>query len=115
MTLISRCNEPVSIKQDAAHSGNDLLESDVSAVVAVLGMSIGIEPTQKRADAAVRQSNTRIGSAVIEIDGVPVCCDGVAAGEYDILHVSVTFVVCFRRKHPRISPDQAFFRLLKGE
>src|SRR6266403_446506 len=87
----------------------------VTPVVTVFRVAVGIEPAQKRADAAMRQCDTRISGTVVEIDRVPVCCDGVAAGEYDILDVSVTFVIRFRGEHPRISAGQALFRLLKVE
>jgi len=45
--------------------------SFVTPVATVFGVPVGIEPTQKRADAAVRQSNTRISRTVVEIDRIP--------------------------------------------
>jgi hypothetical protein len=74
----------------------------VTPVATVFGVSVGIEPTQKKADAAVRQSYTGISRTVVEIDRIPVCPDGVAAGKYYVLDVSVKL-----SKHPRVSSDQA--------
>src|SRR4029453_17484027 len=78
-------------------------------------MAVGIAPTQKGANAAGSQSNAGIRGAVIEIDRISVCRDSIAAWEYDILDVSVSLVVSLRRKHPRISAHQTFFRPLEIE
>src|SRR5437016_2946159 len=78
-------------------------------------MAVGVEPIQERADAATRQSNTRIGGAVIKIDGVLIRANRVTAGKYDVLHISVAFIVRLGRKHPGIPANQALVRFLKVE
>src|ERR1700722_570175 len=87
--------------------------SFVAAVVTVFRVAVGVEPVQKRADAAVRQSDTGVSGAVVEIDRVAVRRDGVATREHDVLNISKTLGVGLRSKHPGISSDQAFVRLLE--
>ena len=42
------------------------------AVVGMFGMAVDREPSEKRANATVRQGNTGIGRAVVEVNGVTV-------------------------------------------
>ena len=85
------------------------------SIVRLFRMAIRVQPGQEIANAAVRQRNARIGGAVVEIDGVAIRCQRIAARKHDVLHVAMTFIFRFRRKHPRIPPNQAFFWLLKVE
>jgi len=88
-------------------------KSFVTTVAAVFRMAVGVQPAQQRANAAVCQRNTRIGSAVVEIDCVPIFRHRIAARKYDVLNISLPFILRFRRKHPGIPTAQAFVRLLR--
>jgi hypothetical protein len=50
-----------------------------------------------------------------EIDSFAVCRDGVAAGKYSILNVSVTFLAASGANIQESRPSQTFSRLLKIE
>src|SRR5437667_12198108 len=78
-------------------------------------MAIDVQPGQKTANTPVRQRNARIGGTIVEIDGVPIRSQRIAARKNHVLHIAMTFIFGFRRKHPRIPPNQAFFWLLKVE
>src|SRR5205809_577675 len=83
--------------------------------MSLLRMAIGVQPGQEITNTAVRQRYTRIGGAVVEVDGVPIRCQRIAARKHHVLDVAMTFIFRFRRKHPRIPPNYAFFWLLKVE
>lgn len=85
------------------------------AVVSLLGMAVGVQPGQEATNAPVCQSNARIRGAVVEIDGVAVCSNGIATGEHDVLNISVAFVIRFGGEHPGISTDQTFLGLFEIE
>ncbi len=78
-------------------------------------MTIDVQPGQETANTAVRQRNARIGGTIVEIDGVSIRCQRIAAWKRHVLYVTMTFIFRFRSKHPRIPPNQAFFWLLKVE
>jgi len=65
----------------------------VPTVAAVFGVAVGSEPGQKRANAAVRQSDTGIGSSAIEIDRVAVRGQRVATRKHNVLDIAMTLVV----------------------
>src|SRR5258707_1490333 len=87
----------------------------VTPIATVFRMTVGVQPAQQTANAALRQSNTGIVSAAIEIDTVPIRRDGIAAGKYDVLDISVTLVFRLVRKHPGIPAGQTFVGFLKIE
>src|SRR5260370_35063970 len=78
-------------------------------------MAIRVQPRQQTANTTVSQRNARISGTVVEIDGVPIRSQRIAARKHHVLDVAMTFIFRFRRKHPRIPPNQAFFWLLKVE
>src|SRR6266571_5730178 len=85
------------------------------SIVSLFRMSVRVQPGQKTANTAVRQRNARIGGSIVEIDGIAIGCHGIAARKHHVLDVAMTFIFRFRRKHPTIPPNQAFFWLLKVE
>ena len=64
-------------------------------------------------DTASRQSHTRISRPIVEMDGVSIRCDGLAAWENDIADVSSSLIGSFRAKHPRISAKQTHLWLIE--
>jgi hypothetical protein len=78
-------------------------------------MAVGIEPAQEGAYATVCQSNTGIGSPVIEIDRVTVSGHCVATRKDNVLDIAMTLILRLRREHPGIAADQTLIRLLKIE
>src|SRR2546423_10289226 len=106
-------NSRVHSKECAGSRTRRLLA--LPAVVRMFGMAIRFQPGQQIANTAVRQRNARIGGAVVEVDGVPIRCQRIAARKHPVLNVAMTFIFRFRRKNPRIPANQAFFWLLKVE
>src|SRR5260370_40540510 len=85
------------------------------SIVSLFRMAVRVQPGQKTANTAVRQRNARIGGTIVQIDGIAIGRHGIAARKHHVLDVAMTFIFRFRRKHPRIPPNQAFFWLLKVE
>jgi hypothetical protein len=85
------------------------------AVVSMLGVAIRVQPHQNRANAATRERNARISGTVVEIDGVAIGSNRIAARKHNVLNISMTFVFRFGREYPGIPSNQAFFRLFQIE
>ncbi len=83
----------------------------LAPVAEMFRMAVGFEPCEQCADAAMRERDARIRSAIIKIDRVSIGRDCVSTWKHNVLHVSLAFVFRFGRKHPRIAAHQAFFRL----
>lgn len=66
-----------------------------------------IEPTEKLADASGRHGDARVSRTVIEVDGIAICAQGVAAGEGDVPDIALTFVRRLGSKDPRVTTQQA--------
>jgi len=81
----------------------------------VFGVAVGVEPGKEAADAAVGQGDAGIRGAVVEIDDVAVCGNGVATGKHDVLNISAAFVLRFGGEHPGISADQTALGLFEGK
>ena len=76
---------------------------------------MGVQPIQQRTHAGPSQRDRAVGSSVVDIECVAIGVHRVSAREDDVVDVAVAFVVGFRAKDPRISSQQAFFRILKIE
>jgi hypothetical protein len=75
-------------------------------------MAIGVEPAQERTNATLRQGDTRVCGAVVEIGGVSIR-DRISAREDHVLNVTVAFILRFRRENPGIAANQTLLRILQ--
>lgn len=109
-------------RPDCPHCGNILGAGDVvfapipagrtaaallayPSIMRLFRMPIRVQPRQEIPNTAVCQRNARIGSTIVEINGVPIRSQRIAARKHHVLHIAMTFIFRFRRKHPRIPPN----------
>src|SRR5271166_3388431 len=109
---LSRCLSRQINSSKSASALNGLL-MPLAPLARVRGMAVGVQPRQKAANAAVGQRDAGIRGAIIQIDGVAIGGNRVAAGKHHVLNIAVAFVLGLRSKHPGISAIEAFFRLLQ--
>ena len=74
---------------------------------------IRIEPFKEATDACSGKGNAGIGCSVVNVDGVAIGGDGLAAREDDVMDVSDALVGSFRTEDPRVSALQADLRLVE--
>src|SRR2546430_15204201 len=91
------------------------LTMSLPSLMGLLGVAIFIEPRQKVSNASVRQRDTGVRSTVVEVDGVPVFPNCIAARKHDVLYISISLVLRLRREHPRITSHQTLLWLFQIE
>ena len=64
-------------------------------------------------NASSGQGYTGIGCSVIQIDGVTIRADGLAARKNNVTYISATFIWGLGAEHPRVPSLQADFRPLE--
>jgi hypothetical protein len=75
-------------------------EGRASPFDSVSHAGICLQPRQKTIYASSGQSYARIGCSVIQVDGIPIRADGLAAWEHNVVHVSDALVWGVGTKNP---------------
>ena len=72
-----------------------------------------LKPIENGANTAGGQGNARIRRAIIDVNGVAVGSNGVAARKDDVVHIAALLVGFFGPKNPLIAAFQAPFRAVQ--
>ena len=73
------------------------------------------EPAKQVSFAARRERQAGVSGAVVEVDGVVVGAERVAAGERDVADIPVALVLRFGTEDPRFSACKAHLGLVESE
>src|SRR5689334_17278126 len=74
-----------------------------------------VEPDQELPDASGGQRDARVCRPIVQIDGVAVVAECVAARKRDIIDVAFALVGRLGTENPRISPGETDLRLVEFE
>src|SRR5260221_9203790 len=80
-----------------------------------LATSIGIQPSEQRANARPRQGNRAVSGSIVKINGVAIGVHRISARKYNIIDVAVALVLGLWPKDPRIPSQQTLGWILKVE
>jgi hypothetical protein len=70
---------------------------------------VSVEPAEDLCDAPLGQSHAGIRRAVVQVDPVAICIEGVPAWECDVADIAFAFVRRFRPEDLRVATQQTLF------
>lgn len=80
----------------------------------MFGVAIGVQPGQKTPNTAVRQRDARIGGTIVEIDGVPIRGQRIAARKHHVLDVAMAFIFTLQAQTSKNPPESGIFLAAQG-